>query len=78
MCRWQQSEVENRIAAACSSNSNNNFGDECKIISLEPETLVDVVNTFITIANVCGVKERGIEIATKFWKDVGRIRYAIT
>ena len=48
------SEVENRVAAAACSNSNNNFGNECKIISLEPETLIDVVNTFITIANVCG------------------------
>ena len=25
-----------------------------KLFHLEPETLVDVVNTFITIANVCG------------------------
>ena len=78
VCAVATSEVENRIAAACKSNSTNNFGNECKIISLEPETLIDVVNTFITIADACGVKKRGIEIATKFWKDVDRIRNAIT
>jgi hypothetical protein len=74
-------EVENRIAAATACNnssSNNNFGgNECKIVSLEPETLIDVVSTFITIADVCGVKERGVQIATKFWKDVECIHDAI-
>ena len=74
-------EVENRIAAATACNnssSNNNFGsNECKIVSLEPDTLIDVVTTFITIADVCGVKERGVEIATKFWKDVECIHDAI-
>ena len=54
VCAVATSEVENRVAAAACSNSNNNFGNECKIISLESETLIDVVNTFITIANVCG------------------------
>jgi hypothetical protein len=81
VCAVATSEVENRIAAACKSNSSstkgitsstNNFeqptlnNEECNIISLEPERLIDVVNTFITIADVCGVKKRGIEIATKF------------
>ena len=47
-----------------------------KVLSLEPETLNEVVDTFITIADACGVKERGIELSKQFWKDTNQILQA--
>ena len=50
----------------------------CKVLSLEPETLDEVVDTFITVADACGVKERGIELRKQFWKDTNQILQATT
>ena len=44
-----------------------------KLLSLEPETLNEVVDTFIAIADACGVKERGIDLSKQFWHDTNQI-----
>ena len=49
---------------------------KCKVSSLEPETLDEVVDTFISIAENCGVKERGIELSKQFWHDTNQILQA--
>ena len=49
---------------------------QCKVISLEPETLTEVVDTFVTVADICGVRERGVELHQQFWEDVKKISHA--
>lgn len=56
-------------------NSNNTNGvaavsDGVKILSLEPESLRDVAETFVTIADACGVHERGVELRDTFMSNL--------
>jgi iron complex transport system substrate-binding protein len=47
------------------------------VLSLELETLDQVVDTFVTVAEACGVGERGRELVGRFWEDAGRILRAV-
>ena len=49
---------------------------QCRVLSLEPETLTEVVDTFVTIAEACGVRERGEELSESFWDGVEQISHA--
>jgi iron complex transport system substrate-binding protein len=41
-----------------------------KVLSLEPESLEDVADTFVSVAEACGVKERGLKLRELFFKDI--------
>lgn len=44
-----------------------------KVLSLEPESLKDVADTFVTVADACGVKERGVQLRSRFFEDIDRV-----
>ncbi|KAL7510346.1 hypothetical protein ACHAXN_012028 [Cyclotella atomus] len=44
-----------------------------KVLSLEPESLEDVADTFVTIADACGVRERGVELRKRFFDDIDKV-----
>lgn len=50
--------------------------DQCRVLSLEPETLTEVVGSFVIIAAACGVRERGEELSEFFWEGVQQISHA--
>ena len=70
VCAVAKDEVENEVAC-------NFRPGQCKVISLEPESLVEVVDTFVTTAEACGVKERGEELKSMFWSDVSKVQEAV-
>jgi iron complex transport system substrate-binding protein len=70
VCAVARDEVDNEVAC-------NFRPGQCKVISLEPESLEEVVDTFITVAEACGLKERGEELKAKFWNDVSQIQEAV-
>ncbi len=71
VCAVAKDEVDNEVAC-------NFTPGQCKVISLEPESLEEVVDTFITTAEACGAKERGDELKSKFWKDVEKVKEAVS
>ena len=46
---------------------------KCRVVSLEPRTLEEVATSFVTVAEACGVRERGLRLASKFWEDISRV-----
>lgn len=70
VCAVAKVEVDDKVA--CNFRSG-----ECKVISLEPETLEEVVDTFVTTADACGVKERGEELKSEFWMDISKVEDAV-
>lgn len=48
-------------------------GDGCRVVSLEPRTLDEVAETFVAVAESCGVRERGTRLAEAFRGDVRRV-----
>eukprot|EP00571_Detonula_confervacea_P008212 CAMPEP_0172322392 /NCGR_PEP_ID=MMETSP1058-20130122/45748_1 /TAXON_ID=83371 /ORGANISM="Detonula confervacea, Strain CCMP 353" /LENGTH=672 /DNA_ID=CAMNT_0013038125 /DNA_START=44 /DNA_END=2062 /DNA_ORIENTATION=+ len=61
VCAVSKSDVDQEVAC-------NFRPGQCKVLSLEPESLEEVVETFVTVAEACGVKERGVELKAKFWE----------
>ena len=61
VCAVAKSDVDQEVAC-------NFRPGQCKVLSLEPESLEEVVDTFITVAEACGVRERGVELKNKFWE----------
>ncbi|KAL9179378.1 hypothetical protein ACHAXT_008668 [Thalassiosira profunda] len=58
VCAVAKDEVDGEVAC--------NFAPgQCKVLSLEPESLEEVIGTFKTVADACGVKQRGIDLARK-------------
>ena len=49
-----------------------------KVISLEPESLDDVADTFVTVAEACGVKDRGVELKRLFFDDISRVSEVVS
>ena len=49
-----------------------------KVLSLEPESLDDVANTFVTVAEACGVKERGVQLRHNFFRDIDKVSKAVS
>lgn len=47
------------------------------IINLEPNTLEDVAETFVTVAEACGVRERGEALREEFHGKLRRLRAAV-
>jgi iron complex transport system substrate-binding protein len=48
------------------------------IISLEPTTLLEVADTFVTVAEACGVKERGVQLQTEFVTNLQLLQSTVT
>lgn len=46
----------------------------CHVISLEPESLIGVADTFLTVAEACGVSDRGIAMKRNFIDSVLQIQ----
>ncbi|KAL7540376.1 hypothetical protein ACHAXR_010054 [Thalassiosira sp. AJA248-18] len=49
---------------------------QCKVLSLEPESLEEVVETFVTVAEACGVTDKGVKLKEKFWEGCRQISHA--
>lgn len=49
-----------------------------KVLSLEPESLNDVADTFVTVADACGVKERGVQLRQRFYRDIEKVSKAVS
>ena len=47
-------------------NKTGNSLSSIEIISLEPTCLLEVAENFVTVAEACGVKERGVQLQTEF------------
>ena len=71
VCAVAKDAVDNEVAC-------NFRPGQCKVLSLEPESLVEVVDTFCTVADACGVKERGVEIKLLFWEGLRQVLKATT
>jgi diphthamide synthase (EF-2-diphthine--ammonia ligase)/ABC-type Fe3+-hydroxamate transport system substrate-binding protein len=56
---------------------NDSDDNHVEIISLTPDTLQDVVDTFAAIANACGVPDRGRSMVQEFWKNLKLLERAI-
>ena len=67
VCAVAKDEVDSTVACKLPPN-------QCKVISLEPESLTEVAETFVTIAQACGVKERGEELKQLFWEGAERVK----
>ena len=48
-------------------------GKDCRVVSLEPRTLDEVAATFVSVADACGVRERGVRLASRFREDILRV-----
>jgi iron complex transport system substrate-binding protein len=48
------------------------------IISLEPTSLLEVADTFVTVAEACGVKERGVKLQTEFVSNLQLLQSTVT
>lgn len=71
VCAVAKSEVDNEVAC-------NFRPGQCKVISLEPESLEEVVDTFVTTAHACGVPERGDELKSKFWEAAKKVQEVVS
>jgi iron complex transport system substrate-binding protein len=49
-----------------------------EIISLEPTCLLEVAETFVTVAEACGVKERGVQLQTEFITNLQLLQSTVT
>ena len=62
-------------------NSGNGKEDESErivsVVALQPEDLHEVTDTFVTIAEACGVPERGRRMKDKFLKNLKELQTAI-
>ena len=70
VCAVAKDEVDNQVAC-------HSWPGQCKVLSLEPECLNDVVETFVTVAKVCGVQQRGDDLKERFWKDIAILQKII-
>ena len=52
--------------------------DGAYVISLEPTTVLGVAETFVEVANVCGVKSKGEEMKTNFLSSFETLRSMVT
>eukprot|EP01134_Creolimax_fragrantissima_P008158 CFRG8158T1 len=53
-------------------------GKDVVVINLEPHSCAGVANTFVQVAEHCGVKERGEKLRDSFMADLDRLQTAVT
>jgi hypothetical protein len=94
MCRVCAPLIENvqeAVAAAATATTTTTGGGICAknptaaasssdiaIISLEPTSLLEVADTFVTVAEACGVKERGVKLHTEFVRNLQLLQLTVT
>eukprot|EP00928_Gymnodinium_smaydae_P028031 TRINITY_DN21493_c0_g1_i1.p1 TRINITY_DN21493_c0_g1~~TRINITY_DN21493_c0_g1_i1.p1 ORF type:complete len:689 (-),score=78.22 TRINITY_DN21493_c0_g1_i1:133-2199(-) len=69
VCAPSVSEVRNALASSESGPdvaANLSGSENVKVLSLEPATLEDVAATFVTVAEICGVRDKGIKLRDDF------------
>ena len=49
-----------------------------KLLSLEPESLEDVADTFVSVADACGLRERGVELKRLFFQDIDEVSKVVS
>ena len=59
------------------ANNSNNNNEEIIILSLQPTTLHEVADTFVTVAKACQVIERGVAFRDEWWCDLERLQTTI-
>jgi ABC-type Fe3+-hydroxamate transport system substrate-binding protein/diphthamide synthase (EF-2-diphthine--ammonia ligase) len=59
------------------NDSNASSEDEIQIVSLQPATLHQVAETFLTVAETCGIPEKGVALQTQFLQDLDLLKTAI-
>lgn len=69
VCAVSEADVQKEVACHLPAS---------KILSLEPETLQDVADTFVSIADACGVHERGVELRRLFFEDIDKVSRAVS
>ena len=69
VCAVAKDEVDEKVACKLPEG-------QCRVISLEPNSLLDVTDTFVTVAEACGVKERGEQLKRFFWDGEEQVRRA--
>ncbi|CAJ1965003.1 unnamed protein product [Cylindrotheca closterium] len=50
---------------------------EPAIISLQPTTLQEVADSFVTVAKACGIEDRGIAYRKQWWSDLEQLKLTI-
>lgn len=67
VCAPSTAEVKKALSGTRSITADTaTTTDGVKVLSLEPESLQDVADTFVTVADGCGVHERGIKLRDEF------------
>lgn len=72
-----QSIISTMNSPSCSQRSSDDNGSSHKPIqihSFQPSSLMDVVETFVTVAEICGVTERGKELKNEFMRKLHEIQ----
>lgn len=72
----------NHVTAVCAKIFNTSIEEgvnalPVRIVSLEPTSLDAVVDTFLTIADTCGVYNRGVALQEKFRKRMARLEACV-
>ena len=75
VCAPSTGEVKNALRKTCAKVG---VGEEIQVLSLEPESLWDVAETFVTIAQACGVSDRGIQMRDSFLSSLQLLEETVT
>ena len=65
-------------AKKSSSNLDLEAIEVPRVLSLEPQSLLDVGNSFIAVANACGEQQRGLDLHKQFLADLKAISDAVS
>jgi diphthamide synthase (EF-2-diphthine--ammonia ligase)/ABC-type Fe3+-hydroxamate transport system substrate-binding protein len=65
VCAPSSDTVQKILSGYATGSSNNPV-----ILSLSPESLIDVADSFCTVADACGVPERGRLLRDQFWQQL--------
>lgn len=68
------------LCAVCGPSSTDvcRLDNTVKTVSLSPSNLEEVAADFVTVAEACGVAERGQKLKNKFWSQIRSIQSLVT
>jgi diphthamide synthase (EF-2-diphthine--ammonia ligase)/ABC-type Fe3+-hydroxamate transport system substrate-binding protein len=72
VCAPSSDTVKKILSGYTSGSSQNPI-----ILSLSPESLIDVANSFCTVADACGVPERGRLLRDQFWQQLRDLQQTV-
>jgi diphthamide synthase (EF-2-diphthine--ammonia ligase)/ABC-type Fe3+-hydroxamate transport system substrate-binding protein len=73
VCAPSSDTVKKILSEYNATGSSNNP----VILSLSPESLIDVADTFCTVADACGVPERGRLLRDRFWQQLRDLQQTV-